>query len=121
MPAAQVFEYLLQKGADASLKSFPGPGHSPQLKTPEQLPQPPLLLSNADGELGVLEVATCKGFGWEPGALRAELARLVDKYADVPKAQATVYYGPGMGGCQGECVCTAAAHAGTGCLLAFAA
>ncbi|PRW61553.1 Malonyl- -acyl carrier mitochondrial [Chlorella sorokiniana] len=91
-----VFEYLLQKGADPSLKSFSGPGPTPALKKPEQLPQPPLLLSNAQGELGVLDVATSKGFGWEPGAVRAELSRLIEQYRDVPKAPPTVYYGPGM-------------------------
>lgn len=96
-PLAQVFEYLLQKGADPAIKSFPGPGPSPELKAPQQLPQPPLLLSNADGELGVLDVATHKGFGWEPGAVRAELARIIEQYKDVPKAPPTVYYGPQLG------------------------
>lgn len=103
-PPPQVFEYLLQQGADASLKSFPGPGPSLNVKRPDQVPQPPLLLSNIgpDTELGVLDVATSKGFGWEPGAVRAELARLIQKYEHVPKAPPTVYYGPHLGG---YCTC----------------
>lgn len=96
-PLVQVFEYLLQKGADAAIQSFPGPGPSPELKAPQQLPQPPLLLSNTDGELGLLDVATHKGFGWEPGAVRAELTRLIEQYKDAPKAPPTVYYGPHLG------------------------
>lgn len=107
---AQVFEYLLRKGADASIRSFeaPAPVPSPDPRAgPTGLtglaaqalgPAPPLLLPGGKGgAVGVLEVAAEKGFGWERGAVRAELARLIDKYAHVPKAPAHVYTGPHLG------------------------
>lgn len=105
-----MFEYLLQKGADPSIRSFvappPVPSADPRagptgltgLAAQALGPAPPLLLPGGKGgDVGVLEVAAEKGFGWERGAVRAELARLIAKYADVPKAPAHVYSGPQLG------------------------
>lgn len=105
-----MFEYLLQKGADASIRSFEAPlpvesddpragptGHT-GLQAQALGPAPPLLLPHQKGgDCGWLEVAAEKGFGWEVGAVRAELAALIEKYKDEPKAPAHVYIGPLLG------------------------
>ncbi|KAL4855434.1 hypothetical protein ACK3TF_003975 [Chlorella vulgaris] len=90
-PYLELFEYLLQQGADPSILSYPSP--DPDLYTVHgraALPlQPP-----SHGPLSYLDVAVEKGFLWEPGAVRAELARLVQKYETVPKKPKYLYEGP---------------------------
>ena len=51
--------------------------------------------------MGPLEVAAQKGFGWQRGEVRARLAALVERYADVAKQLPSVYRGP-FEGEQGE-------------------
>lgn len=99
LPAPQLFEYLLQKGADASILSFPPPkttGLPGYMSDPRAL-APVLLAPSLQGPKGPIDVAANKGFGWEVGAVRAKLAELIEQYRDVPKPPAVVYRGPGIG------------------------
>lgn len=92
----EVFEYLLQKGADASILSFPPPtttGLPGWMSNPKAF-APILLVPELQGPKGPLDVAANKGFGWEVGAVRAKLAELIERYHDVPKPSAVVYRGP---------------------------
>ncbi|KAL4452734.1 hypothetical protein ABPG75_008396 [Micractinium tetrahymenae] len=96
-PHMELFEYLLQKGADASILSFPprkATGPPGLLSDPEAV-APILLVPELRGPKGPLEVAANKGFGWEVGAVRAKLAELIERYRAVPKPPAVVYRGPG--------------------------
>lgn len=94
-----MFEYLLQKGADASILSFPPPtttGLPGWMSNPKAF-APILLVPELQGPKGPLDVAANKGFGWEVGAVRAKLAELIERYHDVPKPSAVVYRGPEIG------------------------
>ena len=81
-PYMEIFEYLLQRGADPNIKSRSSPGYSelgyPQVSTP-------------------LDLVVKKGFEWNVGEVREKLAALISKYAHVPKAPAWEYTGPPQG------------------------
>lgn len=79
----QIFEYLLQQGADPGIPSFPCP--------------PDTALGEPGQELSVLDVAVHRGFSWDPGEVRAALRQLIDKHASVPKRPSFVYAGPEFG------------------------
>jgi hypothetical protein len=64
----QLFEYLLQQGADPDA-----------------------------GPCSAIDVVVQKGYGWEVGEVRARLAALIEKYRAVPKQPAAPYRGPPMG------------------------
>ena len=108
LPACpQMFEYLLQQGADPAIQSFPAPAPGSSAAATSsgttaaaaaQLLAPPLLAGQRPGQcLSVLDVAVDKGFGWAEGAVRAELQRLIEQYAAVPKKPAYLYRGPPLG------------------------
>ncbi|KAK9808893.1 hypothetical protein WJX72_005921 [[Myrmecia] bisecta] len=82
-PYLQIFEYLLQQGADPNLLAQAG------------------AIEPGTGEAGpaqhVLQVAAEKGRGWHPGQVRALLADLIEKYKDVAKRPAYVYQGGPIG------------------------
>ena len=90
----QIFEYLLQQGADPSIRGQPLAAATPPFQAAEiqreQQRQQQQLVS-------VLDVAAEKGFGWEAGAVRAVLQRLIGEHAAVPKKAAVTYSGPPVG------------------------
>lgn len=70
-PYLEIFELLLERGADASILSYEGweDLRSGRLGMPQS----------------VFDVATDAGLGWKPGRVRRLLRALVDKHAAVPK------------------------------------
>ena len=107
-----MFEYLLQQGADPAIHSFPPPaagtgaadaaGSTALAAAAAQLLAPPLLARQLPGQqLSALDVAADKGVGWEEGAVRAELQRLIEQYGAVHKKPAYMYRGPPLGERQG--------------------
>ncbi|BDA44410.1 probable protein phosphatase 1 regulatory subunit 27 at N-terminal half [Coccomyxa sp. Obi] len=70
-PYLEVFKYLLQQGADASILSKDFPQSKPQ--------------SAIDGR------------GWEPGQVKAKLQDLVEAHSDIPKAAAFTHSGGQIG------------------------
>lgn len=96
-PYLQLFEYLLQQGADPSLQSDPAPPPAADMYNPYETVAAAISGEEPHGPLSFLDVAAEKGYLWEPGAVRAELARLVERYAAVPKKPAYRYEGPSFG------------------------